>query len=247
MIAKIRAGGARDVVQHGASWREADAYLRKVLLKRDAQGVYVPPFDAEAIWEGNSTIVDEVAAQLREEVQFPAAREAKPTTVICSVGGGGLLCGIMSGLDRLGWNDVSVLAVETAGAESLAASLQAGELVTLPGITSQATSLGATRVAEQTFEYAMKRPKQIKSVIVNDTDAARACCWCADEERMVVELACGASVAMCTKEKLETALGRELLKEDVIVVILCGGSNVTVEMLESWRREYHVKPVMVSG
>jgi len=39
-------------------------------------------------------------------------------------------------------------------------------------------------------------------------------CWCADEERMVVELACGASVAMCTKEKLETALGRELRKED---------------------------------
>jgi L-serine/L-threonine ammonia-lyase len=246
MIAKIRAGGAKDVVQHGASWREADTYLREVLLVQDPSGVYVPPFDAVDIWEGNSTIIDEVDCQLREEVLLSATQQPKPSAVICSVGGGGLFCGIMRGLDRLGWTDVSVVAVETAGAESLAASLKAGELVTLQGITSQATSLGATRVAEQTFEYAMKRPKQVRSVVVDDSDAARACCWCADEERMVVELACGASVAICAREKIEAALRREIRKEDVIVVVLCGGSNVTVEMLESWRKEHHVKPVIVS-
>jgi L-serine/L-threonine ammonia-lyase len=249
MIEKIRAGGAYDVLQHGASWREADTYLREEVLGRDKSGVYVPPFDAHDIWEGNSTVVDEIAQQLRDDftspLSFGSREQIKPSAIVCSVGGGGLLCGIMRGLDRHNCQSVPVIAVETEGADSLAASLAARELVTLPGISSQATSLGATRVAAQTFEYAMSRPKQVRSVVVQDSDAARACCWCADEERIVVELACGASLSVCReRDMMENTLGRNIRKDDIIVVVLCGGSNVTIEMLESWRREHHVKAIM---
>jgi L-serine/L-threonine ammonia-lyase len=249
MIAKIRAGGADDVLQHGASWKEADTYLRNEVLGRDKSGVYVPPFDALDIWEGNSTVVDEIADQLYNDIKSPlsvvSSEEVKPSAIICSVGGGGLFCGIMRGLDRQSWQSTPVIAVETEGADSLAASIRARELVTLPAITSQATSLGATRVAAQAFKYAMTLPKQVRSVVVQDLDAARACCWCADEERMVIELACGASLAVCREGNIvEGALGRTLCKDDVIVIVLCGGSNVTVEMLEGWRREHHVKAVM---
>jgi L-serine/L-threonine ammonia-lyase len=45
MIAKIRAAGASDVIQHGANFGEADAYLRNVVLAANKDGVYVPPFD----------------------------------------------------------------------------------------------------------------------------------------------------------------------------------------------------------
>lgn len=45
MIAKIKAAGASQVIQHGANFREADRYLREVILPADKAGVYVPPFD----------------------------------------------------------------------------------------------------------------------------------------------------------------------------------------------------------
>uniref|UniRef100_A0A8D2J103 L-serine deaminase n=1 Tax=Varanus komodoensis TaxID=61221 RepID=A0A8D2J103_VARKO len=60
---------------------------------------------------------------------------AKPGAIVLSVGGGGLLCGVVSGLQEVGWLDVPVVAVETRGADSLNAAIRAGHLVTLPDIT----------------------------------------------------------------------------------------------------------------
>ena len=75
--------------------------------------------------EGNSSLVDEIAEVL------PAA----PDLLVLSVGGGGLLCGVVRGLDRVGWNDVPILAMETDGANSLDAAISAGKIVSLPAIT----------------------------------------------------------------------------------------------------------------
>lgn len=44
---------------------------------------------------------------------------------------------------KVGWQDVSVVACETLGADSFSQSFHAGKLVTLPAITSLATTLGA--------------------------------------------------------------------------------------------------------
>jgi len=52
-----------------------------------------------------------------------------------SVGGGGLLNGVVEGLRRACWADVPIVAMETIGAHSLNAAMKAGELVTLPEIT----------------------------------------------------------------------------------------------------------------
>uniref|UniRef100_A0A8C5WPR5 L-serine ammonia-lyase n=1 Tax=Laticauda laticaudata TaxID=8630 RepID=A0A8C5WPR5_LATLA len=59
----------------------------------------------------------------------------RPGAVVLSVGGGGLLAGVVSGLHEVGWSDVPIIAVETRGAESFNAAIQAGQLVTLPDIT----------------------------------------------------------------------------------------------------------------
>jgi len=45
--------------------------------------------------DGNSTLVDEVKTQLNGEV---------PSCIVASVGGGGLLMGVLSGLKRAGIN-----------------------------------------------------------------------------------------------------------------------------------------------
>ena len=75
--------------------------------------------------EGHTSLVKELERDLRQ----------KPGAVVLSVGGGGLLNGVVEGLRRANWADVPVVAMETIGAHSLNAAVKAGKLVTLPAIT----------------------------------------------------------------------------------------------------------------
>jgi L-serine/L-threonine ammonia-lyase len=249
MIARLKAAGASEVIQIGANWNEADTHLREVILAANPHGIYIPPFDHPYVWEGHSTLVGEVKRQLSgtsvaSSVSNGAANGVddgsnptdKPDAIICSVGGGGLFSGIMQGLDKADWADVPIIVVETVGAESLNAALKAGELVTLPKMTSRAISLGAIRVAKRAFEYAQR--STVRSVVLSDAEAAMGCWRLADDERIMVELACGVNVALCYDGRLEKALGRKLTKESKVVIVLCGGSDVTVDMLTEWRKEY---------
>ena len=226
MITKMLTAGATQVIQTGSTWAEADIHLREEVLAKDQNGVYVPPFDHPHVWAGAGTIIDELVEQLEG---------SKPSAIICSVGGGGLFSGIMIGLEKNCWTGVDVLAMETIGAESLAESLKKGNLVTLPGITSIATSLGATRVGSKTFELA--KQDNVTSVVLGDAEAAMGCWRFADDERMLVEPACGVSLAMCYNGKLKKLLP-DLSEESKVVIIVCGGSNVTLDMLSEYRRKY---------
>jgi len=55
----------------------------------------VPAYDDQLLWEGHSSMVVEIRDQLRK----------KPDTIFCSVGGGGLLGGIIMGCKKVGWDD----------------------------------------------------------------------------------------------------------------------------------------------
>ncbi|MCJ1477923.1 catabolic L-serine/threonine dehydratase [Lambiella insularis] len=228
MVAKIRAAGATAVIQTGATWAEADRHLREVVLAADPHGVYVPPFDHADVWAGASTMVEEMAAQMGG----PA-----PDAVVCSVGGGGLFAGVMEGMARVGWGGRRVLAVETEGAASLARSVERGELVTLPEIRTIATSLGAKRVAGKALEWALKEGTDVRCVVLRDEEAAMGCWRLADDERVLVEAGCGVSVALCYDGRLG-GLVEGLNRESRVVVVLCGGSNVSLEMLMGYREKY---------
>lgn len=58
-----------------------------------------------------------------------------PDLVVVSVGGGGLMNGVLEGLHRVGWSSVPVLAMETLGADSLNACVKAGQWVALDNIS----------------------------------------------------------------------------------------------------------------
>lgn len=232
MVAKLTAAGATEVISHGASWQNADDHLRAVVIpkahERGEEGVYIPPFDHEAIWEGAGSMVEEIMRQMPDG--------DKPDAIVCSVGGGGLLAGVMNGLDRVGWaGEVQVLATETRGADSLAQALKVRELIALPGITSIATSLGAVRVARKAFEEAQR--KNVRSVVLEDAEACMGCWRLADDERILVEPACGVSVALCYDGRL-ARLVPGFNKESKVVVVVCGGSRITLDMLQEYKRVY---------
>ncbi len=211
----IRSEGA-EVLVHGESWMEANARALELMTPDDA---FIHPFDDPLLWQGHASMIDELARQ-----------GERPDLVVCSVGGGGLLCGVVLGLQRNGWGSVPVIAAETAGADSYAQALRAGAPVLLPGISSIATSLGARQVCDRA--HALAQEHAIESVVVSDAAAVAACEQILLEHRVLVEPACGASVAALHGA---SALLRQARS---VVVILCGGVGVTAGQLAQWSAQF---------
>jgi L-serine/L-threonine ammonia-lyase len=209
--ALIAQEGAQLIV-HGASWLEANAMAQSLVGARDA---FLHPFDDPLLWQGHASLVDEIVAA-----------NVKPGVIVLSVGGGGLLSGVCEGLQRNGWGDVPVLAMETEGAASLAGAMQAKERITLPAISSLATSLGARQVCERAFDLSQQHA--IYSALVSDKAAVSACLRFADDHRVVVEPACGAALA-AVYERVSA-----LDVYDAVLVVVCGGVTATLAQLQAW-------------
>ncbi|WWC64374.1 uncharacterized protein I303_106984 [Kwoniella dejecticola CBS 10117] len=243
MINKIIAAGATQVIRYGNTIADADEYLRTNLLPKDPQGVYVPPFDHPDIWNGAESLIHEVHQELH----------GSPDGIICSVGGGGLLIGICQGLDRLSGAALSqttgftpalpqtttptqVIGVETVGCESFSQAITAKRLVTLPGITSIATSLGCTRIAARALEYGLR--DNVHSTLVSDKEAVEACIRFADDHKVLVEPACGATLALIYSGRLSEVM--EVKPTNKVVLVVCGGSNISVGMMYKWKEEFEI-------
>jgi L-serine/L-threonine ammonia-lyase len=66
-------------------------------MHRGFCSVLVPAYDHPTLWEGHSSMIAEIQTQL--------PRGVKPVAVFCSVGGGGLLGGVIKGCKDVGWDD----------------------------------------------------------------------------------------------------------------------------------------------
>lgn len=212
------------VIVNICSRNAADREARKAVSEQHGS-YYIPPYDDPLIWEGNSSLIDELADA-----------NMKPGAIVLSVGGGGLLCGVQSGLERHGWSDVKVFAVETEGAASFAAAHAAGEPIPITAIDSIATSLGALAVTAATLRTTI----HTTPIQVSDREAVQACLRFADEQRMLVEPACGASLATIYGEEKLRAIQDSLGDNKNIVVIVCGGSIVSLELLEFWKKQFNI-------
>lgn len=214
MRARIRSVGA-EVLEHGAEWDDAHAHASTLASER-SEG-YIHPFDHPVIWDGHASLIEEAAEQ-----------GPRPGIVVVAVGGGGLLCGILEGLHRVGWEDVPVVAVETEGAASFHASAQAGSLVTLDAIRSLATTLGARTVTSRLLSW--KQDHDIGHLLVTDRQAVNGCLRYLDDHRVLVEPACGAALA-AVYDRCELLGGR-----GPVLVEICGGAGVSLELLQAWDR-----------
>lgn len=212
----IEALGAK-VEIHGAAFDEAAAYAQELSPRLGA--AYVHPFNDPILWDGHASLIDEV-------VESGASFDC----VVTSVGGGGLLLGIVAGLRRNGLSRIPVIAVETIGADSLNQSVKAGALVTLPAITSIATSLGARTVTAEAL--AVTRSHPVTCVTVTDAQAVAACLKFADAQRVLVEPACGAAIAvMDVYPELMEPFERPLIE-------VCGGIGVSLSRLAEWKSQF---------
>jgi len=200
-----------EVIVSGESWKESNE-LALSMAAEDRSAKYIHAFDDPVMWDGHGTLIDEAAKQ-----------GPKADAVVLSVGGGGLLCGTVAGMDRNGWEDVPVLACETEGAASFAAAVAAGEIVELESITSVATSLGARAVAPKALE--LTRSHRITPYVVPDESAISACSRFLDDHRVLVEPACGVSLSAIYENS--PLLG----DASTVLVVVCGGIGISAAKL----------------
>jgi L-serine/L-threonine ammonia-lyase len=215
---------AATVVVHGASWQEANAHAQLMLGERNERNecsAFLHPFDDPLLWQGHASMIDEVGETA-----------VQPDVVVLSVGGGGLLAGVVEGLQRNGLAHVPIIAVETHGAASLASAMAAKLRVEIPAITSIATSLGAKQIAARAFE--LTQTYAIDSALVSDLGAVIACERFLDDHRMLVEPACGAALSIVYDDLPALRQYRNIL------VIVCGGATATLANLQQWRKQLEV-------
>ncbi|XP_048198852.1 serine dehydratase-like [Perognathus longimembris pacificus] len=219
VVRRLRGLGAQ-VQLAGQVWDEANT--RALELARRDGWVYVSPFDHPLIWEGHASLV----LELKEALKTP------PGVLVLAVGGGGLLAGVAAGLQAVGWQHVPLVAMETRGAHCLHAALEAGRLITLPDISSVAKSLGAKTVAARALECAQEY--KVVSEVVEDTEAVSAVQRFLDDERMLVEPACGAALAAVYSGLLGKLQAQGRLSPSLasVVVIVCGGNNIDSGQLQ---------------
>ncbi|XP_072271433.1 serine dehydratase-like [Pyxicephalus adspersus] len=215
-----------EVVVTGKVWDDADAHAHR--LTEAPGSVYISPFNHPLLWEGHSSLVLELKAALGNQ---------KPGALVVSVGGGGLLAGIIEGLTRVGWSDVPIIAMETQGAHCLNAALEAGKPVTLPDITSIAKCLGAKTVCDRALECARKY--KVISVAVDDREAVQAIEMFLDDELMLVEAACGAALAAVYSGHIQRLQQEGKLEQPKgpLIMVVCGGSAISLSELQNFKSQ----------
>jgi len=223
-----------EVIVTGNNWNEANAEAEKA-MEAASSAFMVHPFGQTTTWRGHSSLVAELTSQWEEL----GLEDTLPSCLVTCVGGGGLALGILQGLDASDkWRSVPVVAMETDGANCLAAARRAGHSVTLPAITSIATSLGALRVADALLEYCLEKPDRVISKEVTDEAAVTSCVRFADDHRMLVEPACGSVLSSVYTGILADIL--TTMGPGPVVILVCGGNIVNSELVEQWRQRLNL-------
>lgn len=175
------------------------------------------PFDHPDMMAGNGTVGLEIVEDVPDL-----------TDVFVSVGGGGLLSGVITAVKGLR-PKARMWAVETEGADVLTRSLAAGEQIHMTP-TSRAKTLGSPYAAAAAISLASQLEQP--PIVVSDQAAFGSMRTIMERTKVVPELA-----ASCTLTAAELVADR-FGPEDHVVLLLCGG-NVSVadiaEMEALWR------------
>ena len=199
--------GAR-VVLHGATFDEASAHARE--LQAATGAILVHAFDDPAIIAGQGTLGLEILSQI------PSV-----AALIIPVGGGGLISGVAIAARALK-PDITIIGVEAAGAASCRASLDAGEIRTLPAITTIADGIALKRPGELTFPIIQQLVDEV--VTVEDEQTMSAILLLQERCKLQVEGAGAVGLAALLQPGLLHLAGKE-------VVVLLSGGNIDMNLL----------------
>ncbi len=198
-------GLGAEVVLYGDVYDEAcdKAYQ----LAEEKGYTFIHPFDDLAVATGQGTIAMEIFKEL-PLVDY----------ILVPIGGGGLATGV-SVLAKLLNPKIKIIGVEPAGASCMQASIQAGEVVTLPSVNTIADGTAVKTPGALIFPYLKDNLDEI--IAVEDEELVAAFLDMVENHKMVVENSGLLTVA---------ALKHMNVKGKRIVSILSGGNMDVITM-----------------
>lgn len=204
-VTRLGSLGAQ-VHQVGQVYDDAfDASQRRVA---ETGAVFCHAYDQPDVVAGAGTL----GLEFQEQV---AATGAGLDTVVVSVGGGGLLAGLIAGLDP----SIKIVAVETQGCNTLNAALEAGEPTDVVVSGVAADSLGARRIGELAWAGVSANRERIVSVLVSDDAVLNAQRELWDQARLVSEPAAATALAALSSGAYVPAPGER------VGVVICGANT----------------------
>lgn len=203
-----------ELLLHGESWDEANLEARRI--EQVDRKIYIHPFDNVDVMAGQGTIVTELVQQI-DRIDL----------LVASIGGGGLLSGLISGVCAF-TPSTRVIGVETEGADSMYQSWRAGEIVELAAITSVAETLGARKTQPRQFGIISRHATLL--VTVTDEQAITALLEILSSEKLLTEPATSCSVAALLTDKFPVRSGEN------VVIVLCG-ANVGLTRVQRWMQD----------
>ena len=213
-ITRITNTGAK-VTIYGASFDEANAAA--VQSSQETGRPLIHPFDDFTVMAGQGTLV----CELREQISHL-------DSVICSVGGGGLISGIGSGMRAL-FPDAELIGVETEGADAVGRSYQTGKIAELSAMTSIATSLGARKSSRRVLDIVDAVVDEMH--VVSDTKTVEALFDILRYENLLVEPAAACNIAAIQTGDITIKPGGE------VVIVMCG-ANIRLDMALHYQEKF---------
>ena len=194
-----------EVVLYGDVYDEACAKAYE--LAEEHGYTFIHPFDDPAVATGQGTIAMEIFQEL-PLVEY----------ILVPIGGGGLATGV-STLAKLLNPKIKVIGVEPAGANCMQASLEAGEVVTLPQVYTIADGTAVKTPGYKIFPYIQENLDDI--ITVHDDELIVAFLDMVENHKMIVENSGLLTVA---------ALKHLNVKNKRVVSILSGGNMDVITM-----------------
>ena len=197
-------GYGAEVILHGV-YDEACAYALD--LAEEKGYTFIHPFDDPAVATGQGTIAMEIIQEL-PLVDY----------ILVPIGGGGLATGV-STLAKLLNPHIKVIGVEPAGAACMKASLEKGEVVTLPHVNTIADGTAVQTPGSHIFPYIQENLDGI--ITIEDDELIVAFLDMVENHKMIVENSGLLTVA---------ALRHLDFKNKKVVSILSGGNMDVITM-----------------
>ena len=194
-----------EVILQGNYYDESAAYAEK--LAEEKGYTFIHPFNDPVVAVGQGTIAMEILQDL------PLV-----DVILVPVGGGGLAAGV-STLAKMLKPNVRVIGVEPEGANCLQESLKAGEVVTLPSISTIADGTAVKTPGEKVFPILQENLDEI--ITIPDSELIVAFLDMVENHKMIVENAGLLTVA---------ALKHLDFKDQKVVSILSGGNMDIITM-----------------
>ena len=210
-LAKVTAtkGYGAEVVLNGLVYD--DAYAKAVELQKETGATFLHPFDDKYVIAGQGTIGLEILEQL----------DGKVDTILCPIGGGGIIAGIAVAAKGINPN-IKIVGVQTANIPSMHESMKNGKVTTAFKSTTIADGIAVKTPGNLTFDIIKDLVDEI--VVVEEDEIAQGMLFLMENQKVVAE----GSGAVTTAALLS---GKYVPQKGENVVCVISGGNVDVNTL----------------